>query len=302
MTKQGTVYLKLLRISLGVLLLLAFILSVWEGEEDYSLREIMICEVGDGLSVSGFVVREESLLYGGEGPAEITAREGQWLQGGACYALSHCCAGTGHRSVPILSARSGYFSSLADGFEGSLSYARLLTLKPREFALLESLTLGRPSEAVGKLVYGQTWYFAALLPEGTGYEPGERLTMEFAELGQLPMTLCHLSPVAEEKQLAVFSCRREMGKILNLRRLSGEILGQRLRGLEVPKAALYHIDGETGVYVLVGERAKWKSIDILRDLGESVLAEYRADAPSALQEEDVLIITTQEIETGKVIR
>ena len=116
------------------------------------------------------------------------------------------------------------------------------------------------------------------------------------------MTLCHLSPVAEGKQLAVFSCRREIGQILNRRLLSGEILGQRLRGLEVPKAALYHIDGETGVYVLVGQRAKWKEITILRDLGKNVLVEYRAGEPNALQEEDVLIITTQEIENGKVIQ
>ena len=79
-------------------------------------------------------------------------------------------------------------------------------------------------------------------------------------------------------------------------------MGQRLRGLELPKEALYHIDGETGVYVLVGQRAKWKNIKILCILEQSVLAEYIPSDPAALQEEDVLIITTQEIENGKVIR
>ena len=114
MTKQGTVYLKLLRISLGVLLLLALILSVWEGEEDYSLREIMICEVGDGLSVSGFVVREEGLLFVGETVPELTVREGQWLSGGQCYGIFRCCEADTHPVIPVCTAKSGYFSHIRD--------------------------------------------------------------------------------------------------------------------------------------------------------------------------------------------
>ena len=302
MKKQGALFFKLLRISLGLLLLLFLLLSFFEGKEAYSLREIMICEVGDGIPVSGFVVREEGLLFGGGDFSEITAAEGQWLSGGGSYGLSYCCKAAETPNGLLCTARSGYFSSQADGFETVLSFERLQSLSPREFALLESITLAAPQGARGKLVYSQTWYFAALLPEGTGYEVGEALTVEFDTLGQFPMTLCHLSPVADGKQLAAFSCRREMGQILNRRRLSGEILGQRLRGLEVPKEALYHIDGETGVYVLVGQRAKWKNIKILRILEQSVLAEYFPSDPAALQEEDVLIITTQEIENGKVIR
>ncbi|MBQ8586620.1 MAG: hypothetical protein IJ453_00865 [Oscillospiraceae bacterium] len=300
MKKQGALFFKLLRISLTVLLLLFLLLSFWEGGEDYSLREIMICEVGDGIPVSGFVVREERLLLAGETAPELTVREGQWLSSGQCYGIFRCCEADTHPVIPLCTAKSGYFSQSIDGFEGVLTYEAMQTMGVGDFQLLQCPE--PPSGAMGKLVSGQTWYFAALLPEGTGYEVGEGLTLEFDMLGQLPMNLCHLSPVAEGKQLAVFSCRREMGQILNCRRLSGEILGQRLRGLEVPKAALYHIDGETGVYVLLGQRAKWKEITILRDLGENVLAEYRVGEPNALQEEDVLIITTQEIENGKVIQ
>ena len=52
----------------------------------------------------------------------------------------------------------------------------------------------------------------------------------------------------------------------------------------------------------MGQRAKWKEITVLRDLGEDVLVAYSPQDLSALRPEDVLILTTQEIENGKVIR
>lgn len=301
MKKQGALYLKLLSISLAGLTVLSLVLHFLQRGEDYSLQEVIYCEVGDGLTVSGFVVREEQLLFSASGPVALSAGEGQWISGGASYGLSHCCAGEGAAETALYAPRSGYFSAGTDGFEHILSYARLQQMTPREFASLLGIQTAAPRKTVGKLVYGQTWYFAALLPEEADYPIGERLTLDFGGTA-FSVTLCHRSAGQEGKILAIFSCAYALQEVLNCRQRLAVIRGEPLAGLQIPKAALYHLDGATGVYVLVGQRAKWKEITVLRDLGEDVLVSYSPQDLSALRPEDVLILTTQEIENGKVIR
>ena len=302
MKKQGAVYLKLLSISLAGLTLLFLLLRFCGGREDYRLQEVIYCEVGDGYPVSGFVVREEQLLLSSSKDSlRYTAAEGQWLRGGQSYALGSCCTASTAPAAVLCAGQSGYFSQNADGYTGLLSYEVLQRLSPRDFAALQLNQTLLPEEAVGKLVHGQVWYYAVLLP--MGYREGQAYRLTFSELGQtITMTLSHLSPAREGIQLGVFSCGQNMQEILSHRRLEAVIQGQQLSGLEVPKATLYHLEGETGVYVLVGQQAKWKTITILRDLGETVLAEYTPADLRSLRIEDVLILTTQEIENGKVIR
>lgn len=305
MKKQGAFYLKLLSISLAGLTVLFLLLRLCSGNRDYSLREVIYCEVGDGIPVSGFAVREEQLLLSREPFLRYTAGEGQWLSGGQCYAQSRCCEEGLQPIADLCVSRAGYFSVAADGFESLLSYEALQSLTVQEFARLQGIRLGPSGDAAGRLVYGQTWYFAALLPEAElkSYCVGQELNFRFDGVGQAPLelSLCHLSPPQEGYRLAVFSCSRGLLQVLSLRRLSGQIVTESLRGLQVPKEALYHYEGATGVYVLVGQRAKWKEVTILRDLGEAVLVAYTPADTDTLRTEDELIITTQEIENGKVI-
>ncbi|MBR6826320.1 MAG: hypothetical protein IKM59_07210, partial [Oscillospiraceae bacterium] len=78
-----------------------------QGEPAYELRGTQICEVGDGMTVSGFVVRQEHLLFAPEQPDFLPA-EGQWVSGGQAVALlTH-----GRLTAP----RSGYLSYITDGY------------------------------------------------------------------------------------------------------------------------------------------------------------------------------------------
>lgn len=304
MKKQGELYLKLLSIGLGVLTLLFLLARLPWKQRDYSLCPVIYCEVGDGISVSGFVVREEQVLHGGGGNIRYLVPEGQRLSAGQCYGKTLCCM---EEQIPVTSlcvSRGGYFSATVDGFETLLSPQSLERMSVREFGTLQSIALS-PSRATGRLVQGQTWYFAAILPQSAlvDIEVGELRSFRFDLPGQasVKLRLTHLSQVQEGCCIAVFSSDRFLGEVLSLRRISGVIEGELRKGLRVPKTALYHLEGETGVYVLVAQRAKWKKVNILADLGEEVLVEYCPNDLSCLRTEDELIITNQEIENGKVI-
>ena len=63
MKKQGDVYLKITAILLAVLICVYALVSVFGHDgQTYSLETAVYCEVGDGVSVSGFVVRSESAI------------------------------------------------------------------------------------------------------------------------------------------------------------------------------------------------------------------------------------------------
>ena len=70
MKKQGDVYLKITAILLAVLICVYALVSVFGHDgQTYSLETAVYCEVGDGVSVSGFVVRSESAIVTDQIPA-----------------------------------------------------------------------------------------------------------------------------------------------------------------------------------------------------------------------------------------
>ena len=60
-------------------------------------------------------------------------------------------------------------------------------------------------------------------------------------------------------------------------------------------------EGQSGVYVLEGAEAKWKSIHILFDNGDSFIVELDKSSTKNLWPEDEIILTTGEIFNGKVM-
>ena len=63
MKKQGDLYLKIISIVLAAVVLAYVLFSVlFSSGSSYALTAAVRCEVGDGQTVSGFVVRSEKLL------------------------------------------------------------------------------------------------------------------------------------------------------------------------------------------------------------------------------------------------
>lgn len=209
-------------------------------------------------------------------------------------------------NTPIIAAKSGYFSGLTDGYEEILTPSALKELSLGEFRTLEQQTGVIPEAAIGRLVTGQTWYFVTEVPAERmkGYEKGDRLDVSFAheELQELRMTIERIGEEEGDTRLLVLSCDRKMQNVTALRRQSANLVFGTTAGLRVPKKALYHKDGETGVYVLEGPRADWKPVEILCEYGEDYLVAWDSSDTDHLWPKDEMIITAEEITDGKVIQ
>lgn len=383
--KQGNAYLKLITILLAVALGAYALLP--ESGERYTLEATAYCEVGDGLTVSGFVVREEAVIAADAPFAVCEVAEGEWVGGGQLVATGYAsaeekrqretldalkarrellaraddaaldgeisallvrmAAQTARRDLDavraaaaaltplvqwrdgarqlasldrqieesertvqsgtnaVLAEHAGYFSAQADGLESVLTPAALETMTLAGYRALPT-AFQTPKNAVGRLILGQTWYFVTELPaeRAAQYAAGDRLTVDFAlpTLRDVRMRIERIGEETDGACLIVLSCERGMQNVTALRRQAADIVFQTHAGLRVPKIALYHLDGEDGVYVLEGARAVWKPVTLLYECGDSFLAAWDSGDTDMLQPNDELILTSDDLYNGKVIR
>ena len=403
MKKQGDFYLKLTSILMAVLLVIYIVCSlVMSKDGAYTLETAVYCEVGDGITVSGFVVRSEELLTDTMPIIVNEQSEGQRVGGGQVVAtgytsgearqhrdelnallgqreeLLHAISGSDaanasvlddaislkiisisqqaqkqnlqamHGSAaeleplilrrcvsaedkpqiemrlsqideriaalqaqtitgatPILAPVSGYFSAEADGFETLLTPAMLPDLTLAQLRQLSKQSVAVPSDAIGRLITGQTWYYAAEVPRDrlVNYEEGDRLDVSFAgsDLQNLRMTIYRIASADNESCLLILSCDRKLQSVTAMRQQTADITFGSTEGLRVPKQALYVEDGQAGVYVLEGARADWKSVEILCEYGDDYLVAWDNSDTDNLWPKDEMIITAEELTDGKVI-
>ncbi len=278
MDKQGALYFKLLT-GIFVLALVGYgIGRICHRDPSYTLYSTRICEVGDGITVSGFVVRSESLIYCGEIPTFLH-EEGRWVGGG--QVLAHTASGS------LLIPNGGYFSHGTDGYESLLTPEYILSCKKEHF---ESLSPeNRPSHSVGKLIHGQTWYFAAP-GDFPSLEQGSDVTLSIGNLK------CK-GKVLRTQELLVLECNHYTHCITNLRQTEAQIQSSSLSGIPLPAKTLYYKDGESCVYILRGAQAYRKTVRILR-IQEDTLWIHPEDLPQGAQ----VILTDKEITDGMVLK
>lgn len=405
MRKQGEVYFKIISIVLAVVIgayaLISLIVS--GGESGYSLETAVLCEVGDGVSVSGFVVRSEQVLSGSETIVVPELTEGEWAGVGQRVATGYTNARalenrqelarleaeldqlltvaeglnnggdaqldtqiselvlelsaqaargrfdalqtttakleplvlrsgltdadteqidqrilqlrsritalsdvTGSGYIAINAHVGGYYSEIVDGYETILTPERIMTMSVTELRNVQHDRTEPSVEVIGRLVSGQTWYYVTEVPAETAArcETGDRLTVRFAAqaLDELRMRVEYISQPEDEACVLVLSYNKLMQNATALREQNASISFATYEGLRVPKQALYHIDGETGVYVLEGVRAEWKEVEILCEYGDCYVVALDKSDTDNLWPKDEIILTSEDIYDGKVMQ
>ena len=219
-------------------------------------------------------------------------------------------------STTIYAPVPGVYSAEADGWEG--------VAVP---SLLDGLTAGGLDEllhqqhspdpnAVGKLVTGSTWYFAALLDgTDTGLQSGRRYTLAFSGdyYGQVEMTLERIA-LEGDQTLAVFSCRSHLADTVMLRIQTVDIVVQQIDGIRIPRKALRVVteepdDGDGGkvnrygVFTVVRSQAEWQEVEVLyTDDAYYLVRPVNEDASERLRAGDEVILNSSGIYDGKVVR
>ncbi len=221
-------------------------------------------------------------------------------------------------STTIFAPASGVYSAGVDGWEGVVTPAMLDGLTAGSLSALMAENHSPDALAVGKLVTGSTWYYAALLEgTGTGLQAGRQYTLSFSGdyYGQIDMTLERIS-LEEEKTLAVFSCRSHLADTAMLRVQTVDVVTQQLEGIRIPRKALrVETETVTGDDGAASEVNRYKVYTVVRSQawGQEVEVLYTADtyylvrpvdqaAADRLRPGDEIILNSSGIYDGKVVR
>lgn len=205
----------------------------------------------------------------------------------------------------VNSPAGGYFSGSVDGYETLLTPNTIQTLTVRD---LEDLSAREPANgAIGKIIYGSTWYYVTAVEEALVEDVrlGDTVPVSFvsAFYDALPMTVERLGEPEDGKRLLVLSCDRYMQEVTLLREQSADMVFTSYIGLRVPKEAIRVTeDRRTGVYVLEAGAAEWKYVDLLHDNGESYVVKMDKTSTDNLWPGDEIIVSAQDLYDGKVVQ
>ncbi|MBR5571662.1 MAG: hypothetical protein IKV99_03370 [Oscillospiraceae bacterium] len=204
----------------------------------------------------------------------------------------------------ITAPKSGIFSAVCDGYEGVLTPALLGEVSP------SALTAIQPEAQranVGKLIYGDTWYYVTVITQEQAQmlEDRSAISVQFAKGFTAPFSMAvrHISEPENGKCVLWLSTREYMAQTTLLRQQSASLLLHEYEGLRLPDKALrVNEEGKAGVYCVIGARARYKGVSVLYH-GDGYVLVRPTDTgeTSLLRQGDQVIVTTAELYDGKVI-
>ena len=227
----------------------------------------------------------------------------------------------------ITAPQAGLYSAVVDGYEAVLTPESLKELTPSRLAALKPDESGLPNH-VGKLVLGDTWYYAATVTESEAQTLAEsrNLKLRFAKgvSRDLDVDLTYISAAENGRVAVVFRGDTYLSDLTLLRQQSAEVIRRTITGIRVPEEAVRvrertvtdedgteSVVSETGIYCIVGMEARFKPVDVLYSgdgfaLVRSTLED--AEEVTSTQEQirlragDEVIITAYDLYDGKAVR
>lgn len=207
----------------------------------------------------------------------------------------------------ITAPEAGIYSAACDGYEtvltpefleDDLTSGKLESVKP----------LNNDNANVGKLIYGNTWYYAASITDAQAEELNGRstVTLRFAKglTMDLKMTVVSISRSENGHRVLLLSSDKYIAQTTLLRHQAATLVLRTYEGLRLPANALRVSDeGVTGVYCVLGVRARFKPVKVVYQGDGYALVEAASatEDSSMLRQGDQVIVTTAELFDGKVI-
>lgn len=222
----------------------------------------------------------------------------------------------------IKSPSSGLYSAVVDGYETVLTADSLSDLTPSRMADLQPDP--GVNSAVGKLIIGDTWYYAATLDAKEAAVLKERaadlereegsLLLRFAKNidRDLPVTIQSISAEENGRCVVVFRGKTYLQELTLLRQQSAEVIYETVDGMRVPNTALrvdVHKEEDSteeirtvGVYCIVGTKALFKPVKVLYSGDDFSLVRATATSEKLrLRTGDEVVVSAKDLFSGKVI-
>lgn len=206
----------------------------------------------------------------------------------------------------VTARASGTYSAVCDGYETVLTKAFLEDVTPGKLARLRPVD---EQSNMGKLIYGDTWYYVVTLPEeqASYLKSQGAVTLRFAKGfdQNIRMQVVSVSAPEDGQAAVTLSCRKYLAQTTLLRHQATDVILRTYEGLRVPSNALrVSEEGVTGVYCVDGSTAAFRPVTVLYQ-GQGYALVQPAEGASdtqTLRVGDEVIATAGALSDGKVIR
>lgn len=227
--------------------------------------------------------------------------------------LRRQAAGTTRR---ISAPASGLYSAVVDGYETVLTPESVLEMSPSQLSAVQPD--GAAGSHVGKLILGDSWYYAASLRAGEIKDLREAgsISLRFSKdvARDLDVTIQSVSWEENGRSVVVFQGKYDLAQLTLLRQQTAEIILNTMSGIRVPQESLRVVpqsvageDGEerevqtTGVYCVVGVKAIFKPVKVLYSGEGFALVQPAGAKKRVLRSGDEVIVTARDLYDGKVV-
>ncbi|MBO4453002.1 MAG: hypothetical protein J5793_03615 [Clostridia bacterium] len=180
--------------------------------------------------------------------------------------------------------KSGYFYSQVDGYENVFTIKTLDSLTAETFETLSGSVADENliSASSGKIVIGSTWYIAVAIDKKTGekYKDGGvcPITFQYSNNTVLNMTVeRRINRTDADITILILSTKVMPEGFDYSRCQTVELSVNEYKGLRISTSSVRVVDGQTGVYVVLGSRVVFKTTTILYTYGGYCICEIPKD-------------------------
>jgi len=219
-------------------------------------------------------------------------------------------------SETVVTSKSGYFYSAIDGYENIFSSQKVQDLTLEKFQEMkssapESTYVQQEGYAVGKLVTTYEWYAVCETTKETlrYFQTGAIYPVRYPYSSDIEISMTLEKIITDnstDQALLVFRTGEIPENFNYLRMQTIEVVRQNYSGLGVPASAVRVVDGQEGVYTLIGNVVKFRKIDTLfEEEGYFIVKNYtptESGYSEHLKRNELIIVKGKNLYDGKIIQ
>lgn len=207
----------------------------------------------------------------------------------------------------ITASGAGYYVSDTDGYEHSVDYNTATDLT---VAKIEELLKSQPAEttanSMGKLIQNFDWYLACVVETEkiVDFEPGDRVEIALPNsvAGNIETVVKSLNNEPDGRTALILQCHQMSEQLATLRIENAQIILKEYSGLKIPSSAIrVGEENERGVYVVKGNIALYKKIDILYSTDDYVIISLDYENNDGVKLYDQVITEGKDVSDGTII-